>query len=140
MRVFLSTPLEDSRRLHLRHLARGINYRDGFTPVTILPDHYPPSIRIKAGEGGAFQGSIPRGARTPRASRNTSTSCSPLLRLSSPSLLPPFATRHYHDLCKFCVNCWHYAPSYRLAFIPSPLPLLQPIPRILPRQFRGRRD
>lgn len=89
MRVFLSTPLEDSRRLHLRHLARGINYRGGFTPVTILPDRYPPSIRIKAGEGGAFQGSIPRGARTPRASRNTSTSCSPLLRLSSPSLLPP---------------------------------------------------
>ena len=63
---FDGTPLEDSRRLHLRHLARGINYRGGFTPVTVLPDRYPPSIRIKAGKGErererellAFQGSI----------------------------------------------------------------------------------
>lgn len=117
MRIFLSTPLEDSRRLHPRHLARGINYRGGFTPVTVLPDRYPPSIRIKAGKGEgrerelllAFQGSIgPRGARTSK------TTCSPT---SSTLSLSPIPTRHYryHDLCKFCVNCWHYAPSYRLA-------------------------
>lgn len=61
---FDGTPLEDSRKLHLRHLARGINYRGGFTPVTVLPDRYPPSIRIKAGKEErerellAFQGSI----------------------------------------------------------------------------------
>lgn len=117
LRIFLSTPLEDSRRLHPRHLARGINYRGGFTPVTVLPDRYPPSIRIKAGKGEgrerelllAFQGSIgPRGARTSK------TTCSPT---SSTLSLSPIPTRHYryHDLCKFCVNCWHYAPSYRLA-------------------------
>lgn len=133
---FDGTPLEDSRRLHLRHLARGINYRGGFTPVTVLPDRYPPSIRIKAGKGerereraaGFPRINRPRGARTPRASKTP-------LRAAPHASRLPFATRHYryHDLCKFCVNCWHYAPSYRLA---SPL---QP-PRILPRQFRARRD
>lgn len=98
LRVFLSTPLEDSRRLHPRHLARGINYRGGFTPVTVLPDRYPPSIRIKAGKGEgrerelllAFQGSIgPRGARTSK------TTCSPT---SSTLSLSPILTHTYQAL------------------------------------------
>ena len=70
LRVFLSTPLEDSRRLHPRHLARGINYRGGFTPVTVLPDRYPPSIRIKAGKGEGRErasAGFPRINRPPRS-------------------------------------------------------------------------
>lgn len=86
---FDGTPLEDSRRLYLRHLARGINYRGGFTPVTVLPDRYPPSIRIKAGKGEREREScwLSKDQSPPRSEdtesiEDTSTSCSP--RFSSP--------------------------------------------------------
>lgn len=86
---FDGTPLEDSRRLHLRHLARGINYRGGFTPVTVLPDRYPPSIRIKAGKGEREREScwLSKDQSPPRSEdtesiEDTSTSCSPTLLVS----------------------------------------------------------
>lgn len=70
---FDGTPLEDSRRLHLRHLARGINYRGGFTPVTVLPDRYPPSIRIKAGKGERESCWLSKDQSPPRSEDTEST-------------------------------------------------------------------
>lgn len=140
LRIFLSTPLEDSRRLHPRHLARGINYRGGFTPVTVLPDRYPPSIRIKAGKGEgrerelllAFQGSIgPRGARTSK------TICSPT---SSTLSLSPILTHTYQALpLPRLMQILRKLLALRAFVSPRLASPLQP-PRILARQFRARRD
>ena len=136
----LSTPLEDSRRLHPRHLARGINYRGGFTPVTVLPDRYPPSIRIKAGKGEgrerelllAFQGSIgPRGARTSK------TTCSPTSSMLS---LSPIFTHTYQALpLPRLMQILRKLLALRAFVSPRLASPLQP-PRILARQFRARRD
>lgn len=140
LRIFLSTPLEDSRRLHPRHLARGINYRGGFTPVTVLPDRYPPSIRIKAGKGEgrerelllAFQGSIgPRGARTSK------TTCSPTSSMLS---LSPILTHTYQALpLPQLMQILRKLLALRAFVSPRLASPLQP-PRILARQFRARRD